>query len=50
MTDPALPHPDMPLIVGDMLARAKRLADAGARTEAIAEILDHLAALREGRD
>lgn len=50
MTDTALPLPDMPLIVEDLLVRAKRLADAGAPTEAIDEILDHVAALREGRD
>ena len=50
MTEPVLPLPDVPLIVEDLLVRAKQLADAGARREAIEEILDHVAALREGRD
>lgn len=49
MTYPVLPLPDVPLIVEDLLVEAKRLADAGAAREVIEEILDHVAALREGR-
>ena len=49
MTEPALPLPDIPLIIEDLLVQAKQLADAGAPHEAIEEILDHVAALREGR-
>ena len=41
--------PDVPLIVEDLLNRAKRLADSCAPTAAIEAILDHVAALREGR-
>jgi len=40
----------LPLILEELLMRAKWLADSGAPTEAIDEILDHVAALREGRD
>ena len=40
---------DVPLIVEDLLLQAKRLADAGASTEAIEKILEHVVALREGR-
>lgn len=46
---PELLLPDVPLIVEDLLMQAKRLADAGAPTESIDEILDHIAALRDGR-
>ncbi|MBK8463930.1 MAG: hypothetical protein IPL36_13230 [Nigerium sp.] len=49
MSEPVLPLPDVPLIIEDLLVRAKQLADAGAQREAIAEILDQVAALRDGR-
>ena len=49
MTEPVLPRADVPLIIEDLLVRAKQLADAGAHRAAIEEILDHVAALREGR-
>lgn len=49
MTKPVVPLSDVPLIVEDLLLQAKRLADAGASTEAIEKILEHVAALREGR-
>lgn len=49
VSEAVLPLPDVPLIVEDLLAQAKRLADAGAPAAAAAEILDHVAALREGR-
>ena len=49
MTGPVLPLPDVPLMMEDLLVRARQLADAGAHREAIEEILDHVAALREGR-
>ena len=49
MTDPVLPLPDLPLMIEDLLVRARQLADAGALREAIEAILDHVAALREGR-
>lgn len=49
MTEPALPLPDVPLIVEDLLMQVRQLADAGAPTEVVEEILDHVAALREGR-
>ena len=49
MTEPVRPLPDVPLIIEDLLLQAKQLADAGAPHEAIVEILDHVAALREGR-
>lgn len=48
MTELKLPLPDVPLIVEDLLVRANQMADAGAGREAIDEILDHVAALREG--
>ena len=48
MTEPVLPLPDVPLIVEDLLVRAKQLADADARREAIEEILDQVAALPDG--
>ncbi len=44
------PLADVLLIAEDLLLRARRLADSGAPTEAVEEILDHVAALREGRD
>lgn len=40
---------DVPLIVEDLLGQARRLADSGAPTEAVKAVLDHAAALREGR-
>lgn len=40
---------DVPLIVEDLLGQARQLADSGAPTEAVKAILDHVAALREGR-
>lgn len=50
MSEPELPLPDVPLIVEDLLMQAKWLADAGAPTEVTEEILDQVAALREGCD
>jgi hypothetical protein len=50
VTEPVLPLPDVPLIIEDLLVRAKQLADAGAHREAIEEILDQVAALRDGLD
>lgn len=50
MTEPTLPLPDVPLIIEDLLARAKQLADDGEHREAIDEILDRVAALRDGLD
>lgn len=49
MSESELPLTDVPLIVEDLLLQAKRVADAGASTEAIEKILEHVAALREGR-
>lgn len=49
VSEAALPLPDVPLIVEEFLMHAKRLVAAGAPTEAIEDILDHVAALREGR-
>lgn len=43
------PLGDVPLIVEDLLCQARQLADSGAPTEAVKAILDHVAALREGR-
>ena len=48
MTEPELPLPDVPLIIEDLLAQAKQLADAGEPRIAIDKLLDHVAALREG--
>lgn len=39
-----LPLPDVPLLID-----ARRLADAGGPNEVVEAILDHVAALREGR-
>ena len=50
MSDPELPLPDVPLIVEDLLMKARQLADRGAPTELVEDILDHVAALREGSD
>ena len=50
MTEPELPLRNVPLIVEGLLNQARQLADAGAPTEVIEAILDHVAALREGRD
>lgn len=41
--------PDVLLLVEDLLLQARQLADSGAPTDAIEAILDHVAALREGR-
>lgn len=49
MSGPALPLPDVPLIIEDLLLQARKLADSGALYEAIEAVLDHVAALREGR-
>ena len=49
MTEPVLPLPDVPLIIEDLLVRAKQMADAGSSGKAIDEILDQVAALRDGR-
>lgn len=49
VSEPELLLPDVPLIVEDLLLQARQLADAGAPTEAVKAILDHVAALREGR-
>lgn len=49
MSDPELPLPDVPLIVEDLLLEASRLADLGTPTNATEAILEHVAALREGR-
>lgn len=49
VSEPHLLLPDVPLIVEDLLLQARQLADAGAPTEAVKSILDHVAALREGR-
>lgn len=49
MTEPVRPLPDVPLIIEDLLLEAQQLADAGAPCEAIDEILDQVADLREGR-
>lgn len=50
MSEADLPLPDVPLIVEDLLLRAKQLADSGAHRKAIEEILDQVAALRDGLD
>lgn len=49
MSEPELLFTDVPLIVEDLLWQARHLADSGAPTEAVKAILDHVAALREGR-
>lgn len=49
MTEPVLPLPDVPLIIEDLLLQAQQLADAGAPRAAIDDVLDYVAALREGR-
>ena len=49
MTESDLPLRDVPLIVEDLLTQARQLADSGAPPEAVKAILDHVAALREGR-
>ena len=49
MSEPELPLADVPLIVEDLLLQARQLADSGAPSEAVRGILDHVAALREGR-
>ena len=50
VTGTELPLPDLPLVVEDLLVKAKRLVDAGAPTAVVAEILDQVAALRDGLD
>ena len=50
VSEPELPLPDVPLIAEDLLVQATRLVDAGAPTAVVAEILDQVAVLREGRD
>ena len=50
MTEPVLPLPDVPLIIEDLLLQAHQLADAGAPCEPLDEILDQVAALRDGLD
>lgn len=50
MSEPDLPLPDFPLIVEGLLIEARQVADSGAAPEMIAEILDQVAVLREGRD
>ena len=50
MSEPDLPLSDVPLIVEDLLVKAKRLADAGGPTSVLEAILDDVAALRGGRD
>lgn len=47
--DPEFRFHDVPLIVEDLLIQARQLSDAGAPTEMVDEILDHVSALREGR-
>ena len=49
MRESEVPLPDMPLIVEGLLLEARQLADAGPQTEEVDSILDHVAALREGR-
>lgn len=49
VTEHTLPLPDTPLIIEDLLVRAEQMTDAGAGREAIDELLDQVAALREGR-
>ena len=48
-SEPVRSLPDVPLIVEDLLLQARELAVFGAPTEAVKAILDHVAALREGR-
>lgn len=40
---------DVPLIAQDLLCQARQLAESGAPPEVVRLILDHVAALREGR-
>lgn len=47
--EPELPRADALLIVEDLLLQARTLSASDAPTEAIEAILDHVAALREGR-
>lgn len=50
VSEPRLRLSDVPLIVDGLLLRAMELANSGAPTEAVEAILDHVTALREGRD
>ncbi|HBX80613.1 MAG TPA: hypothetical protein DEG88_02000 [Propionibacteriaceae bacterium] len=43
-------HHDVPLMVEGLLLQAGMMVDSGAPTKAVEAILDHVAALREGRD
>lgn len=49
VSEPDLSLPDAPLIVEYLLVKAKWLAASGAPSESVEAILDHVAALREGR-
>lgn len=49
VSEPELPLHDVPLIAEGLLREARQLTDSGAPTEAVKAILDHVAALREGR-
>jgi len=50
VSEPRSPLADVPLIVEDLLMRARQLTDTSATIEVVEEILDHVAALREGSD
>lgn len=50
VSDPELPLPDVPLIVEALLMQARQFADKGAAIEVVEEILDQVAALRDGLD
>ena len=49
-SEPELLPLDIPIIVEDLLRQAHHLADLGAPIESVNAILDHVVALREGRD
>ncbi|BEH02286.1 hypothetical protein brsh051_15670 [Brooklawnia propionicigenes] len=49
VVEPEPSFADAPLIIEDLLLQARQLADSGAPTEAVRAILDHVAALLEGR-
>jgi len=50
VSDSDVPLRYVPLIVEGLLMQVRQLADGGARTEAVVEILNHVAAMREGRE